>query len=295
MSVPSRSDGGHLPPETRVGRVALRVADVDAVADFYREVVGLVDLLDQGGDGAVVLGVGDTPLLVLQPGATRSRPASAAGLYHTAFRVPSRAALGDTLARIRDDWQLEGASDHRVSEALYLSDPEGNGVEIYRDRPREEWPTDRDGSVRMGTDRLDLGALAAAAHDAEDPTDASRAPDGTDVGHVHLEVSSLERFVDWAVDAVGLTVRQRVPRAVFVAAGGYHHHVGANTWGGRSGPAPDDGRGLAWFELVVPTAVALEAVRARLAEAEASVVTASDEGVVVDGPDGLTVRFRPES
>jgi catechol 2,3-dioxygenase len=293
MSVPSPSDGGDLPPETRVGRVALRATDVDAVADFYREVVGLVDLPDRGRATETVLGVDDAPLLVLQPGATRPRPASAAGLYHTAFRVPSRAALGDALVRIRDDWQLEGASDHRVSEALYLSDPEGNGVEIYRDRPREAWPTADDGSIRMGTDRLDLGALAGVAHDADGPRDTTRAPDGTDVGHVHLEVSSLERFADWAVDAVGLTVRQRVPRAVFVAAGGYHHHVGANTWGGRSDPAPDDGRGLAWFELVVPTAPALEAVRARLAEA--SVVTETDEGFAVDGPDGITVRLRPES
>ena len=290
-----------LPAETRIGRTALRVADLDETTAFYRDVVGLA-VLDRSDERAA-LGVGETPLLVLERDADRpARKRSDAGLFHTAFRVPSRAALGEALARVRERWRLDGASDHLVSEALYLDDPEGNGVEIYRDRPREEWPTDADGTPRMATEPLDVEGVTAAAGaaggtDTDSPSLVDRVPAGTDVGHVHLEVSSLSAFEAVYVDGLGFEVGTAGPDVRFVAAGGYHHHLGANTWRGRTTPAT--GRGLAWFEVVVPGAAALEAIRERLdavaAEGDAEFAVAErGDGITVTDADGIEVRVRTE-
>jgi catechol 2,3-dioxygenase len=271
-----------LPGGTRIGRTALRVNDLGETTGFYRDVVGL-DVLGHSDAGAT-LGVEDTPLLVLADAENAlARHSTGAGLFHNAFRVPSRAALGDALARVRDHWQLGGASDHGVSEALYLTDPEGNGVEIYRDHTRADWPRDDDGRVRMGTDALDLDAVEAAA------AGESGVPAGTDVGHVHLEVSSLAAFREFYVDTVGFEVQTDLPAAVFVSAGGYHHHVGANTWNHRSGPV--EGRGLSFFEVVLPDTGALDALHARIADSQYPAV-GTDGGIAVTGPDGIEVRFR---
>ena len=291
-----------LPPDTRIGRTALRVADLDETIAFYRDVVGLA-VLDRGDERAT-LGAGETALLVLERDADRpARGRSDAGLFHTAFRVPSRAALGEALGRVRERWRLDGASDHLVSEALYLDDPEGNGVEIYRDRPREEWPTDADGTVRMATEPLDVeGVAAAVAGEGEEGGADSaalvdRVPPGTDVGHVHLEVTSLTAFEAVYVDGLGFEVGMSGPDVRFVAAGGYHHHLGANTWRGRTTPAA--GRGLAWFEVVVPDAAALDAVRDRLDAVAADgdvefAVAERNEGIAVTDADGIEVRVRTE-
>ncbi|SEH59719.1 catechol 2,3-dioxygenase [Halopenitus malekzadehii] len=273
-----------FPQGTHIGRTALRVTNLGEVTDFYRDVVGLTVL--EGSDTRSVLGVADTPLLVLDGDPTApDRHQSSAGLYHTAFRVPSRAALGDALSRIRDNWQLGGASDHWVSEALYLTDPNGNGVEIYRDFPREEWPHNDDGSVRIGTEPLDLDAVDAAA------TGATRAPPETDIGHIHLEVSSLDAFRDFYIDTLGFEVQTAAPAASFVSASGYHHHIGANTWHRRTDPIA--GRGLSWFEIVVPDGDALAAVRSRI-EDRGSQVTETDDGLVVADPDAIEVRIRAD-
>ena len=278
------TDTARLPAATRIGRTALRVDDLGEMVAFYRDVVGFRTLAESSS--RAVLGVADTPLLVLDADAeAAARAPESAGLYHNAFRVPSRAALGDALARVREQWELTGASDHRVSEALYLVDPEGNGVEIYRDFPREEWPHGDDGRVRMGTEPLDLDAVADAA------VGASTLPDGTDVGHVHLEVRSLEAFGAFYVDTVGFEPQTTLPSARFVSAGGYHHHLGANTWHRRTEPA--SGAGLAWFEVVVPDDGALDALRGRLT-AGGYDPTAVDGGVAVTGPDGIELRFRAE-
>ena len=271
-----------LPAATSVGRVALTVSDVAEVAEFYATVVGLS--VQDRTDGRVVLGAGETALLELHEDADATvRPRSAAGLFHTAFRVPSRAALGDALARIESSGRFTGAADHLVSEALYCQDPEGNGVEVYWDRPRAEWERTADGGVRMATDPLDAdGIRAAAAGD-------DAAPRGTDVGHVHLEVTDLDAARDFYVDGLGMNVRTTYEGAVFLAAGDYHHHVGANVWNGRSAPA--SGRGLRWYELVVPDSAALAAVRDRLAAAGYA-VESTEDGLAVTGLDGLTVRLR---
>jgi catechol 2,3-dioxygenase len=279
---------GALPAAARVGRASLVVNDLDTVTAFYRDVVGLS--VRHRGDATATLGAGGDPLLDLteDPDAP-PRPARSAGLFHTAFRVPSRAALADALDRVRGAWELTGASDHHVSEALYLDDPEGNGVEVYRDRPRAEWPTDGAGGVEMDTLPLDLDALAV-----EGRGEAS-APPGTDVGHVHLEVADLSAARRFYAGALGMNVRQEWgPSALFLAAGDYHHHVGLNTWNRRSEPRA--GRGLDRFELVVPDAESLAAARERFAGAGVDVAPveggAADEGVEVRDPDGIAVRLR---
>ncbi|WP_280586737.1 VOC family protein [Halorubrum sp. Boch-26] len=288
-----RSSSDYLPAGTRIGRAALRVADLDETTAFYRDVVGLA-VLDRDGDEAV-LGVEGTPLLVLKRDPDRpERGRTEAGLFHAAFRVPSRAALGDALARVRERWRLDGAADHLVSEALYLDDPEGNGVEIYCDRPREEWPID-DGTIRMATDPLDVEGVAGAGDSDGGPAD--HAPPGTDIGHMHLEVTSLSAFETTYVDGLGFEVGTTGPNVRFVAAGGYHHHLGANTWQGRTTPA--SGRGLAWFEVVAPDAAALDGVRTRLdaVAADGDVEFGVDEredGIVVTDADGIEVRVRTE-
>jgi len=199
---------------------------------------------------------------------------------------------------VREWWRLDGASDHLVSEALYLDDPEGNGVEIYRDRPREEWPVDDDGTVQMATEPLDIEGVSGAAGGANSDGDlVDRVPPGTDVGHMHLEVTSLSAFEAVYVDGLGFEVGMTGPNVRFVAAGDYHHHLGANTWQGRTTPAA--GRGLAWFEVVVPDAAALEAVRERLDAVAADgdvefVVEEREDGIAVTDADGIEVCVRTE-
>jgi len=275
-------DGELLLPEARVGRVALTVGDVREVTEFYDGVVGLA--VHDRGSARAVLGDGETPLLELcEDGSAPARPQSAAGLFHTAFRVPSRAALGDALERLDAQWQLLGGSDHLVSEALYCQDPEGNGVEIYRDRPRPAWEETPDGAVQMATEPLDTTGVRRAA------TGDGSVPSGTDVGHVHLEVTDLDEACAFYADALGMRVRTTDDGAFFLAAGDYHHHVGANVWNGRSSPA--DGRGLDWFELRLPTDEAVVAARERLDRAGYA-VDVTDAGTRATDPDGIELRLR---
>ena len=270
-----------VPPTARIGRTALRVANLDAAIDFYRDVVGLT--VRTRTETAATLGAGGTPFLVLTAADDApSRNREETGLFHNAFRVPSRAALGAALDRIDDRWQLDGASDHFVSEALYLTDPEDNGVEIYRDRPREEWPRTDDGTVRIGTVPLDVDDLAAESNGSGD------VPPGTAVGHVHLEVSSIEASRSFYVETLGLRVQTEMRSALFLAAGDYHHHLGVNTWNGRTRPV--GGRGLAWFELLLSDEEAFATVRRRLTDAGVPVAEL-DGGIEITDPDGIAVRF----
>ena len=203
---------------TGVRSVDLRVTDVDEAEAFYRDVVGLEDPSRLVGLSA--------------EGVTAPAPKRAAGLFHTAFLYPTRADLADALRRAAPF--LTGASDHGVSEALYLDDPSGTGVELYWDRPRDVWPDD------MFTAPLDLQDLARQA------TGADRAPEGTHIGHVHLKVSDLPRAEEFWVGALGFDLMHRYgDQAAFVATGGYHHHVGLNTWMSSGAPlAPVSAAGL---------------------------------------------------
>lgn len=280
-----------LPPETTMGCVGLRVEDLNSVAAFYTNIVGL-HVIDRRDDVAV-LGAGDRPLvkLLADPDALE-RDANAAGLFHVAFRVPSRAALGAALQRLESQWELTGASDHRVSEALYARDPAGNGVEIYRDYPKAAWPDAPEGRVDIDTLPLDRDGVRSAFNNDSSGVDRNRVPDDTDVGHIHLEVTDLERSTEFYTETVGLRLRQRFGAdAAFLAAGTYHHHVGLNTWNRRTGPAGDS-CGLAWYEVCLPE-LAMDALEARLSEADA-IVDRVDGGINAIDPDGIAIRFRSQ-
>ncbi|WP_181708630.1 VOC family protein [Chthonobacter rhizosphaerae] len=239
-----------LPSATRMGPVVLAVRDVDRMEAFYRSVIGLEPLARDGR--GVALGTRDgVPLLVLSA-RPDFKPASprAPGLFHTAFLLPSRADLGRFVRHFADAGvRVGGASDHLVSEALYLDDPEGNGIEVYRDRPRSEWPL-TDTGIRMATVALDIRSVVAAGDEAGGGW--SGAPEGTRVGHVHLKVSDLDASLSFYRDRLGFDLMATYPGACFVAAGGYHHHLGLNVWASRGGVRAPDTLGLMAATLVVP-------------------------------------------
>jgi catechol 2,3-dioxygenase len=227
-----------------IGRVRLRVADLERVRSYYERAIGLRAV--DGGLGA------DRPLVELigDPDAGPAPPGST-GLFHLAILVPDRPSLARAVQRVVSAGErFTGASDHFVSEAFYLRDPEGNGIEIYRDRPRSEWQYEPSGEVRMGTVPLDVDAVMAELPGGADPG----MPIGTVVGHVHLHVADLAAAEAFYAGELGLNVTVRsYPGALFLSHGGYHHHVGVNTWQGEGAPPPPPGsRGLEEFEIAVP-------------------------------------------
>ena len=239
-----------------MGRVELSVSDLERSLDYYRGTIGLALLAS--ADGTATLGAGGTELLRLveEPGATPARGYS--GLFHFALLLPDRASLGRWLAHAsRERVRLTGASDHTVSEALYLRDPDSHGIEIYADRPREQWEG-RVGQL-MGTRPLDLDDVAAAATD-EQRASFDGLPDGTTMGHVHLCVADVDDAVRFYRDELGFdVVAQLGEEAAFLSAGGYHHHLGANTWETRGAPpAPPGTARLLSFTIVVPGAESAE-------------------------------------
>ncbi len=232
-----------------IGRVGLKARSAERLAAYYRDVLGLAEL--SRADGTIVLGAGERPLLVLEEDpAARADDPRAAGLFHTAFLLPSRGDLARWLSHaVAERVSVDGASDHLVSEAIYLTDPEGNGVEIYADWPRELWTWRRDGVIDMATLRLDLPGLVASVPEVE--RSWRGAPDGTVIGHVHLRVGEPDLAEAWWHQRFGLdTVHKLAGSAVFLSSGGYHHHVGVNSWQSRGAGPRDPGRsGLAWLEL----------------------------------------------
>ncbi|MFW6004158.1 MAG: VOC family protein [Halodesulfurarchaeum sp.] len=275
-----------LPAATRPGRVAIAVEDLYGTSSFYEDVVGL-DLFDYT-ESSGTLGVDAKPLVELLDGSDRGpRTDSQAGLYHVAFKYPSRAALGAALLRTESFYELDGATDHGVTHSLYLTDPAGNGVELYTETPRAEWPRNEAGEVVMETDSLDLDALRVAA----DPEGA--APAGTRIGHFHLEVTDLDGSTAFYRDRLGLPVSRKIGEmARFFATGDAHHHLGVTNYLGRTEPAT--GRGLDWIEFVVPAVGAIEAARARF-EAANEPVEEIAGGIRVVDPDGIGVQLRVEN
>jgi catechol 2,3-dioxygenase len=285
------NESGSIDSGTTMGAVRLAVADLDAVRDFYRQAIGLVEVESDGGVIRLGAGGSEDPIVELVGEADAPpRPRGTSGLFHLAILVPSRADLARALQRVAEaGWRLSGASDHLVSEALYLSDPEGNGIELYRDRPRDEWPV-REGKLQMDTLPLDLDGVLGELR-REDAT-APMAP-GTRIGHVHLNVGDLTAAEGFYSGALGFDVTVRgYPGALFVSAGGYHHHVGLNTWAGEGVPPPPEGsRGLRQFEIVLPDADQLAAEENRLREA--GFEPAREDGEVrVTDPSGNAVVLR---
>ena len=244
----------------RIGAVGLKARDLSRLTDFYSQAIGL-HVLDRDSKTAR-LGAGGVTLLELEhaPGATPDDPRTA-GLYHTAFLQPTRADLGRWLVHAAQNRvQLTGASDHLVSEAIYLDDPEGNGIEVYRDRLPEEWRWNGD-RIQMATDRLDLDNLAADTGN----TAYAGAPDGLRIGHIHLRVGDLGATQQFYSGVIGLNPTAGRGGALFMSSGRYHHHVGSNVWhSAGAGQRDDDRAGLAWFALEAADEKERDAVLARL-------------------------------
>ena len=270
----------------RIGRISLKVRDLDRVAGFYQETLGL-NRLDEG-QGRVTLGTRSAPLLDLagDPDLAPRDPRSA-GLFHTAFLLPSRADLARWLSHaIERRIPLQGVSDHIVSEAIYLADPEGNGIEVYADRPPSRWRGE-DGAIHMATEALDARGLLAEA--------GGRAwagfPEGGTIGHVHLQVGDTAEAERFYGDVLGFDLASRYPGASFFGSGGYHHQLAGNIWNSRgAGARADRATGLDRIEIVVREPAERDAILARASKAGAAVATEGGVPTLRD-PWGTRLAF----
>lgn len=286
-----------IDPATEIGLVSFTVSDLARSVAFYTQALGFA-LLDQQ-DGTATLGVAGTPLLLLTERAGAApwprEGRSYTGLYHLAILLPTRADLGRWLRHwLERGLPLPGQGDHRVSEALYLSDPDENGIEIYRDRPRDEWHW-VDGQVRMGSDPVDIRGLLADAERAGEPWNGL--PDGTRLGHIHLQVGDIAQAAAFYHDILGFDIVAQMPTALFMSAGGYHHHIGANIWHSAGAtPAPAEMVGLRFFTITFPTEEARQTVVARMTAAGLTPTRAGDLVAVQDPwQNTLLLRVGPAS
>jgi catechol 2,3-dioxygenase len=277
---------GELAPATTVGAVELTVADLERSLAWYGATLGLEPLERGAGRASLGAGRGELLALVEEPGARPARGHT--GLFHYALLVPERRDLARWLAHAaRERVPLQGLSDHFVSEAIYLADPDGHGIEVYGDRPRELW----EGRVatRMTTLPLDVDDLLGELDDpAREPFDGL--PAGTAMGHVHLKVRDVPEAVSFYRDVLGFGLMARVGgQAAFLGAGGYHHHVGANTWESAGAPPPPAGSAaLRHATIVLPDAAERDRALARI-EASGASVRGEDGAPAVDDPSGNTL------
>jgi catechol 2,3-dioxygenase len=278
-----------LDPRTHVGAVSLTVADLARSLRFYGDVLGLRPV-ERSAGSTLLVATDEAPLLHLVelPGA-RPKPARAAGLYHFAILLPGRPDLARWLRHVlASGWPLQGWADHGVSEAIYLADPDGNGIEVYSDRPRAEWPVSN-GELQMVTEPLDAQGLLALTDGA---ADWQAMPAGAVIGHVHLHVASIPQAQAFYCDVLGFDVMQRYgPSALFVSAGGYHHHIGLNTWAGVGAPPAQTGSaGLRFFTIVLPDEAPLALLVRRVQQADMA-ITPQDGGWQLQDPSGNGIRL----
>ena len=274
-----------------IERVDLRVRDIDASLAFYRDIVGL-EVADRFDSRASLRAPGGPVMLTLDStGVIAPAKRDATGLFHIAIRFPTRPALGDALARLASARLEIGAGDHLVSEALYIDDPDGNGVELYRDRPEDEWPEPQgDMIVPMATLPVDLEGVLAEGHG--EGAVSQPAAEGTDVGHVHLQVSDVGETTRFFTEVLGLDLIARLgSQAGFYSSNGYHHHIGGNTWNSRHGsPAGPEHAGLGRVVFSVRETDELETLKLRLAEHGVTTEEVGGELVVRD-PDRIEFHF----
>ena len=277
-----------LPASLRLGHVRLQVSDLARSLDYYTTVLGLQPRATTASTAALHADGEESPLveLVEQRGSAPLRANSRLGLYHFAILLPDRAALGRFLAHLVRIGARLGASDHLVSEALYLRDPDGLGIEVYADRPRSTWRW-TNGELAMATEPLDTAGVIAAGEGAP----WTGMPTGTVMGHLHLHVGDIDTASRFYHDALGLdpTVWS-YPGALFLSAGGYHHHLGVNTWAGRAAPASDDEARLLEWRMILPNPNEADAAAGRL-RAAGHDVAASPDGWLASDPWGTRLRL----
>lgn len=286
-----------LPTDLTLGAATLAVADRDRSLAFYRDLLGMTllgeDTTAASGETALALGAGDRTVLrlVVRPGIV-PLPRDVTGLFHAAILLPTRRALAEMLFRLGTARYPIGMSDHLVSEALYLDDPDGNGLEIYRDRPRDTWTWDGD-QIRMATIPLDVRDVLSEIEPGE--AGVTPMPDGTRLGHMHLRVADTGAADRFFRDVLGFDLVARVPRARFYSVNGYHHHVGTNSWESAGGsPRTDATAGLIEWRLIVPDRPALDAVAARLATAGLTAERQDDGSVAINDVTSTRLVLRPK-
>ncbi|EJQ7603995.1 VOC family protein [Listeria monocytogenes] len=273
--------------ELRLGEVVLNVGHLKEMAGFYQEVIGL-KLLEEN-ERMVRLGVSgsDEALLVLKKIDNAVVPeVPRIGLFHTAFLLPTRESLADVLLHLaKSGYPIDGAGDHAYSEALYLHDIEGNGIEIYADRPKAEWMRDGDGNLPMVTEQVDVDSLLQIATDEP----FTGMPNGTIIGHVHLQVADADKAEQFYKEVLGMNLTTAIPSARFFAAGDYHHHIGSNVWAGRNLELLQENEtGLAWFTIITPDK---DAIITNLIE-QGYDVKRLENTISVTDSNGIKVHFK---
>jgi catechol 2,3-dioxygenase len=276
----------HKAPFTYVGEVFLKVEDLDRSLRFYKEVIGF-NVLEESDNKAVLTADGKTPLLVIeQPENVTPKEPRKAGLYHLALLLPTRADLGKIIMHFVQNGVRIGSSDHLVSEALYLSDPDGNGIEIYIDRDPSEWDWEN-GEVAMSTDPLDAQSIVAESKGQ--PWEGL--PAGTLMGHIHLHVARIPE-TETFYNALGFEVVCYYPGAVFMSTGKYHHHIAANIWNGEGAPKPSENSvGLQAYALIYPDEATLNGAIAKV-EALGTEVNSHEGGYLTEDPSGNGIVLR---
>jgi catechol 2,3-dioxygenase len=283
---PAAQGISELPATLRLGAVHLTVTELDRSVAWYQAALGL--RVHRHDIDTAALGDGAEEVLVLHEDSTAKQPGRTSGLYHYALLFPTREELARTALRLAAaKTPIQGASDHGTHEAIYLPDPDGNGIELAADRPRDQWPTPEEEFTGDGPKRLDLDALLATVSGEE--LSAQVRP-GLRVGHVHLHVGDIATGLAFYRDVLGFEVWAQMPTAAFVSAGGYHHHLGFNTWRGEgAAPMPAGIVGLRHWTIALGTAAEVETVRARVRAAGLESVDLPD-GFAVTDPFGMTVH-----
>lgn len=283
-----------IPEKTKIQSIALRVTDLERMIGFYSGLIGFKEIKREEKE-SYLSATSEEPHLIklseveaIEPGKQHT-----AGLYHTAIRFPNRKELARVFMHLfNKKVKFEGFSDHLVSEAIYLSDPDGNGVELYADKPREQWRWNN-GEVEMATEPLDLNSLVREIQSNDDDDKFAIHP-GTDVGHVHLRVTNLKKAEEFYQGLLGFDITTRnYNGALFFSAGRYHHHIGVNVWSSLNGEkAPDDGPGLDYFTISVPrcTSGCIEEIIQRLKDSKIG-FEETDEGIVIRDFDNIKIMI----
>ncbi|WP_078381716.1 VOC family protein [Sutcliffiella halmapala] len=278
----------HQEPNVFVGEVVLKVEDLIRSITFYQEMIGF-SILEQTGRKATLTADGKTPLLTIeQPTEVIQKQPRTTGLYHFALLLPSQADLGRVIQHLIDKrYPIQGASDHLVSEALYLADPDGNGIEIYADRPSTTWDWNNK-EVVMSSEPLDIQNLLVKAQGVA----FDGLPKATLMGHIHLHVSELEKTEEFYCKGLGFNLVNRYGRqALFISTGNYHHHIGLNTWNGQGAPRPaKDSVGLKSFTLIFPNEEARK-IRIKQLESLKAIIVEENGFIFTEDPSGNRIRL----